>query len=118
MNKEIIRNIEEDTAWDSGELGRDAEFAEVAKLDANQQAQIDEAVGLQMISIRLPVELIEAFKFIGNTQGIRYQTLMRQVLARFSEAELKAMARKAASSQIKARQAEEIKQDEEQRKRA
>lgn len=116
MNKHIIQHIEEDTDWDNGELGRNEEFARAVSLSALEQAQIDEATGLQMISIRLPVELIEAFKFIGSTQGIRYQTLMRQVLARFADAELKSMARKAATTQIKARQAEEMSKNQERRK--
>jgi hypothetical protein len=55
-----------------------------------------------MISIRLSKSLIEDFKFLGDHYGIKYQTLMRQVLARFADAEKKNLARKAASAQIKA----------------
>jgi len=63
---------------------------------------IDAAVGLQMISIRLPKSLIEDFKFLGDVHGMKYQTLMRQVLARFAQAEIRSLARKAANTQIKA----------------
>jgi uncharacterized protein (DUF4415 family) len=90
-------HVDNDTRWDDGELGRDAHHARPVSVEA---ATLDEAAGLQMISIRLPKELIEHFKFIGDTQGIRYQTLMRQVLARFAESELKQMARDAAAAQI------------------
>ena len=38
-------------AWESGELGRDIKHARV--VDKVIGAQIDEALGLQMISIRL-----------------------------------------------------------------
>jgi hypothetical protein len=101
MNREeLIKRVEGDALWDSGELGRDAHHAKVAKLSKAEEDAISAAVGLQMISIRLPNKLIDDFKFIADTQGIRYQTLMRQVLARFADCELKHMAQQAASDQI------------------
>ncbi len=100
MNDELIQHIEQDLRWDTGELGRDAAHARPASLTPEQRADIDTAAGLQMISIRLPNELIDAFKFIGDAQGIRYQTLMRQVLVRFADCELKSMASSAATAQI------------------
>jgi predicted DNA binding CopG/RHH family protein len=53
-----------------------------------------------MISIRLPNPLIDDFKFIADTQGLRYQTLMRQVLVRFADSELKRIVHQAASDQM------------------
>ena len=101
-NEEIMEIIDNDDAWDTGALGRDEKFARLVKLTPEREAAIDEAVGLQLISIRLPKELIEDFKFIGAFNGIKYQTLMRQILARFANAEKKNMAKKAAIAQIKA----------------
>ena len=100
MSNDLQQHIEQDLQWDNGELGRDADHAKPRSLTKDQQAAIDVAAGLQMISIRLPTDLIDAFRFIGDTQGIRYQTLMRQVLVRFAECEMKQMARSAAAKQI------------------
>lgn len=117
-DKTLTQRIEEDDRWDNGELGRDMDHANQATLSKQDVDLINDAAGLQMISIRLPTTLIDDFKFIAAHNGIRYQTLMRQVLARFSESELKNMAKKAAASQIKARQAEEARQEHEQRRSA
>ena len=103
MNQaEITQIIDSDEKWDTGELDRDENFAEAIKITPELRQTIDDAVGLQMISIRLSKSLIEDFKFLGDHYGIKYQTLMRQVLARFADAEKKNLARKAASAQIKA----------------
>jgi hypothetical protein len=68
-------------AWEDGVLGRDEQFVVVA--DASHEAALDEALGLQAISIRLPRQLIEHFKLIAQFHGVGYQPLMRDVLARF-----------------------------------
>lgn len=94
--------VEKDDKWDTGELGREEEWAKAVELSEDQQRAIDDAIGLQMISIRLPKALIEDFKFLGEVNGIKYQTLMRQILARFAECEKKNIAKKAAGSQLKA----------------
>lgn len=76
-------------AWESGELGRDMKFAERLPDDPEIEAQIDESLGLQPISIRLEKSLIEDFKMIASINGIGYQTLMRQMLKRIAESEKK-----------------------------
>ena len=76
-----------DEAWESGELGNDAKFAKIFEGDI--QPQVDEAITMQPISIRLPKSLIETFKLLGQEHGLGYQPLMRRVLARFAEAEMK-----------------------------
>lgn len=77
-------NAESDK-WDRGELGRDEAYVQVAPKSANT----DDALGLQMISIRLPKDLIETFKLIGAMHGVGYQPLMRTTLQRFADSELK-----------------------------
>jgi predicted DNA binding CopG/RHH family protein len=77
-------------AWESGKLGRDAAHAKRAPKELEQQ--VDEALGLQAISIRLNKELIEDFKFIAKVHGIGYQPLMRDALKRFAEMEYKRIA--------------------------
>ena len=76
-----------DEAWESGELGNDPKFAKIYEGDI--QPQVDEAIVMQPISIRLPKSLIETFKLLGQKHGLGYQPLMRRVLARFAEAEMK-----------------------------
>jgi transposase-like protein len=76
-----------DEAWESGQLGRDKEHAQPIKEDI--ETQIDEALELQAISIRLQKSLIEDFKFIATLSGLSYQPLMRQVLTRFVDCEKK-----------------------------
>lgn len=68
-------------AWESRQLGADAEHAKVA--GPEHCTALDDALGLQSISIRLPKQLIEAYKLIATHHGIGYQPLMRDILQRF-----------------------------------
>ena len=68
--------------WDEGKLGADEKYA--ARADAESEAAIDEALSLQMISVRLQKSLIEDLKFIATAHGIGYQPLMRDILTRFA----------------------------------
>ncbi|WP_295995994.1 hypothetical protein [Rugamonas sp.] len=74
-------------AWDSGKLGEDEQFVRRAPPEAEKE--LDDALGLQAISIRLPKELIEQFKLISKIHGMGYQPLMREALKRFANAEVK-----------------------------
>lgn len=73
--------LDTDEAWDEGTLGRDEQFVGVA--DASHEAALDEALGLQSISIRLPKQLISQYKLIAQYHNVGYQPLMRDVMARF-----------------------------------
>lgn len=73
-------------AWESGALGRDEEHAKRVKIDSSE---IDDALELKAVSIRLQKSLIEDFKFIAKVNGIGYQTLIRQMLTRFALSEKK-----------------------------
>lgn len=78
-------------AWDSGDLGRSAEHAQVvgkAVADA-----IDSSLGLKSISLRLQESLIEDLKTIAKVNGMGYQPLIRTVLTRFAELELRQIAK-------------------------
>lgn len=70
-----------DEAWESGKLGESAEHVRVVSLEI--EAGIDAALGMQAISIRLPRQLIEAYKLIASHHGVGYQPLMRDILQRF-----------------------------------
>lgn len=70
----VLRESEE---WESGERGAAAVSA-VASSD--EGLAVDEALGLQMISIRLPVGVIEQLKARAADEGLKYQPYMRRVL--------------------------------------
>lgn len=72
--------------WDDRRLGADERYVGVSPPSEN--ALVDKALGLQMISIRLPIRLIEQLKVIAQHSGIGYQPLMRDVLSRFARGEL------------------------------
>lgn len=107
-NKGTILGTED--AWDKGELGNDANFAE--PLTDVDDASIDAALELQPISIRLQKSLIEDFKLIAQLHGIGYQPLMRQVLARFADCEKKRILRDVAAGVMAGRQADQERSDE------
>ena len=83
----------ESEAWDSGKLGHDEAFVRKAKPEAS--VELDNALDLQMISVRLQRQLIDDLKFIGTAHGIGYQPLMRDILSRFALAEKKKIMRDA-----------------------
>ena len=95
----------EDTAeaWEQRALGAEEEFVAVAEADEDA---IDRAVGLQMISIRLPRQLIDDYKMLAEIEGMGYQPLMRQVLVRFMEGEHRRIANKALAEMKRQMEAE------------
>jgi len=82
-----------DEAWESGELGRDEESVVAVEHD---ETALNEALGLQPISIRLEKSLIEDFKMIASIHGLSYQPLMRQALRRFADGEKRRLLQEAA----------------------
>ncbi|HQZ03903.1 MAG TPA: hypothetical protein PKW99_14755 [Thauera sp.] len=87
----------EECAWESGKLGRDEAHVRVA--DPTEEAALDDALGLQLISIRLQGALIKDMKLIADYHGIGYQPLMRDVLNRFARAELHTIAENMAKTE-------------------
>ena len=57
--------------------------------EAKHDKALQDALGLQAISIRLPKELIKQYKLIAGFHGVGYQPLMRDVLQRFVKGALK-----------------------------
>lgn len=82
-------------AWENGELGENLDTAKVTS--AKRTEEINEAAGMQMISIRLPKSVIDDFKVIAQIEGIGYQPLMRTALIRFAECEAKRVMREYAA---------------------
>jgi predicted DNA binding CopG/RHH family protein len=79
-NAEAPPSLPEESA---GEL-----YAEVAP---ENDAALDEALGLHPISIRLQKSLLDNLKALAQLNGIGYQPLIRQVLTRWVDSELKNM---------------------------
>lgn len=73
--------------WENGKLGLDEKH--VKRTSQEEMAAMQAALGMKAISIRLPVQLIEAMKAIAAHHGIGYQPLMRDVLQRFARAEMR-----------------------------
>ncbi|MFT4191445.1 MAG: hypothetical protein QM617_07990 [Comamonas sp.] len=91
-----------DKAWDERALGADAAHARVA--GAEHLAALDDALGMQAISIRMPRNMVEAYKMIAAYHGVGYQPLMRDILQRFIPEGMKEIL---AHHEAKAAQAEE-----------
>lgn len=87
MSESTTRIASTDHAWESGELGASAAHAQPAPQSLD--AEIDASLGLQAISIRLPKQLIDAYKLIAAHHGVGYQPLMRDILQRFAPEGLK-----------------------------
>lgn len=77
---------EDEEAWDNKDLGASAEH--VRKSSREREDEVDEKLGLKMISIRLQAELIEKMKTLAEQDGIGYQPLIRQVLNRYANEKL------------------------------
>ena len=86
IQHEIFSDVD---LWESRELGANEATVKakgmsnkLKKLISNQNDQ-----KMQMISIRLPISLINDLKEIGEVEGLGYQALAREVLQRFADAE-------------------------------
>jgi predicted DNA binding CopG/RHH family protein len=91
MDKELkmtkAKDIKAPTdAWENGEYGLDEAFIKVT--NAAEAAEVDGALDLKMISIRLQNDLIKKLKLIAKYHGIGYQSLIRNHLHKFVRNEL------------------------------
>jgi predicted DNA binding CopG/RHH family protein len=73
-------------AWDNGEYGLEEAFVKVT--NAAEALEVDGALDLKMISIRLQKDLIEKIKVVAKYHGIGYQSLIRNLLNKFVRSEL------------------------------
>lgn len=96
MNDE--RQIDYDT------VGTDEAYVSVAP--AEMSVALDDALDLQPISIRLQRDLLENLKALAKLNGLGYQPLIRQVLTRWVDCELKHMLREKAAAAQPVAQAE------------
>lgn len=87
FEKELLEDAEK---WDNREYGTDERYVAVAP--AEEEDELDRAMGLKAISIRMPVKLIDSLKLIAEIEGVGYQPLMRDILSRFAEREVRRIA--------------------------
>lgn len=86
-NTQTIKGTAE--AWESGKLGVSAEHTR--RVSSAVAQQIDDVLGLQAISIRLPKTTIQAYKDVAEIHGVGYQPLMREAICRWVDAEIKGL---------------------------
>lgn len=79
-------NVESVTRQPWEDLDNDLEENSTVATVEQEQA-IDEAMGLQMISIRLQRSLLTNLKAIARYHGVGYQPLIRDLLNRFAKSE-------------------------------
>ena len=72
------------------DVGTDENHVAVAP---DQEKAVDDALGLQPISIRLQKSLLDNLKSLAQLNGIGYQPLVRQILTRWVDCELKNLLR-------------------------
>lgn len=76
-----MKNMPDEEKWENGELGASEKF--VRKVSKKREQEIDDALNLQMVTMRLQKELIDELKLIAREEGIGYQPLIRQILTRY-----------------------------------
>jgi len=67
--------------WESGELGFSVEYAR--PVSPEHETAVDDALGLQLVPLRLPKALFDDLELIARDEGINCQALIRRTLARF-----------------------------------
>jgi len=96
--KKSTRTAATSDAWEQGTLGRDE--ATVRRSSPAREQAVDDALGLQMISIRLTKGLLSRVKLIAGYRGVAYQPLMRDVLGRWARAEMVEIARQTRAQEL------------------
>lgn len=106
MNKHVEKQAKSatmitstDEAWDNRELG--CSEAHVKVSDDIGDTELNDALELHPISIRLNKSLIEDLKMIADLNGLGYQPLIRQVLTRFADCEKKRILQEFHSQEMK-----------------
>jgi predicted DNA binding CopG/RHH family protein len=86
MNKPggVIKFSEHDDdnkQWEDGTLGRSAEHAK--RVAPEQEKEMDDALGLAPVTIRLQKSLVEQLKKLAAEDGLGYQPFVRQILTHY-----------------------------------
>jgi hypothetical protein len=71
--------------WEDRELGLSPEHAGV--VSPAEELEIDDALGLQLVSVRLQKTLIKDLKELATQEGLGYQPYLRQILTKHVRAQ-------------------------------
>jgi predicted DNA binding CopG/RHH family protein len=82
LNKANAADIEDGGIW---EKNSKAKIISRRVLKVEEQERLEEKAGLEMISLRLPVDTIKKFKTMAEKEGIKYQPFMRRVLMQYAK---------------------------------
>jgi predicted DNA binding CopG/RHH family protein len=64
--------------WETGKYGQSEEHAR--RISSKAERKIDGILGLTPVTMRLQKDLVKQLKQIAKKEGLRYQTLIRQIL--------------------------------------
>lgn len=78
-----------DEEWETGGLGESE--SHVRKSSKERTESVDDALQLQMISIRLHKDLLDQLKLIAKCHRVGYQPMIRDVLGRWARSEINAI---------------------------
>jgi predicted DNA binding CopG/RHH family protein len=67
--------------WESGQLGASEEH--VRTVSPEKTKEIQDALGLQPVTVRLQKELVEQLKVMAKKEGLGYQPFIRHILTRY-----------------------------------
>jgi predicted DNA binding CopG/RHH family protein len=67
--------------WEDGALGRSPEHAK--KVSPEQEKEMDDALGLAPVTLRLQKSLVEQLKKLAAENGLGYQPFVRQILTHY-----------------------------------
>lgn len=70
-----------DNQWDNGTLGRDEEFVQASADSAQLDENIDDAIGMNSVMIRLDNEVLARLKEIASQEGLHVKALIRTALS-------------------------------------
>ena len=77
----MIEQAENDSvsAWEDGALGEDGRFA--VPLGPDESHALDDTLGLQVMSIRMPKDLVQQYEQRAKEKNVECRSLMRDVLS-------------------------------------
>jgi len=77
---------------DSEKLGPGVDLGLSRKMTPEESSELDRKAGLQMISLRLPVQAIKKLKELAEKEGIKYQPYIRKNLLKLAnEGEIRSL---------------------------
>lgn len=70
-------------------------------------AAVDKATAMKLVTMRLPIPLVEALKAIAEHHGIGYQPMVRDLLPRFALSEYRVMQQEVEAQLVATKQADD-----------